>query len=158
GIAIGDISGKGIPAALLMASLQASLRGLAIGMPSLLASLMDNLNKLIYDTSPSNRYATFFYSQYDPATRKLAFVNGGHNPPIVLRAGGGIERLEVGGPVVGLFGPAKYEQSEITLAPGDTVIMFTDGVSEAMNNDDEEFGEDRLIETVRAYPNLPPKE
>ncbi len=158
GIAIGDISGKGIPAALLMASLQASLRGLTIGVPSLLASLMENLNKLVFDTSPSNRYATFFYSQYDPVTCKLSFVNGGHNPPIVIHKSGDVERLEIGGPVVGLFGPAKYEQSEITLAAGDTIILFTDGVSEAMNNEDEEFGEDRLIATVLAHPDLPPKE
>ncbi|MEO8027932.1 MAG: SpoIIE family protein phosphatase, partial [Bryobacteraceae bacterium] len=158
GIAIGDISGKGIPAALLMASLQASLRGLTIGVPSLLAALMENLNKLIYETSPSNRYATFFYSQYDPATRRLAYVNGGHNPPIVLRANGEVERLEVGGPVVGLFGPAKYEQGEVTLARGDTVVMFTDGVSEAMNEADDEFGEDRLIETVLAHKDLSPKD
>jgi sigma-B regulation protein RsbU (phosphoserine phosphatase) len=149
GIAIGDISGKGVPAALLMASLQASLRGLAISNPPELSPLMVNLNRLIYDASPSNRYATFFYGVYDPKSREFMYVNGGHNPPMIFR-GGEVLRLEEGGPVVGLFGPAQYAQGVVTLEVGDTMVLFTDGVSEAMNGADEEFDEPRLIEAVRS--------
>jgi sigma-B regulation protein RsbU (phosphoserine phosphatase) len=149
GIAIGDISGKGVPAALLMASLQASLRGLAISNPPELSPLMVNLNRLIYDASPSNRYATFFYGVYDPKSREFMYVNGGHNPPMIFR-GGEVLRLEEGGPVVGLLGPAQYSQGLVTLQPGDTMVLFTDGISEAMNAADEEFDEPRLIEAVRS--------
>jgi len=153
GIAIGDISGKGVPAALLMASLQASLRGLAISNPPALSTLMENLNRLIYDASPSNKYATFFYGVYDPKTHEFTYVNGGHNPPMIFR-GAEVLRLEDGGPVVGLFGPARYTQSSIQLQSGDTLVLFTDGVSEAMNNEDEEFDEPRLIDAVRRGANL----
>ena len=153
GIAIGDISGKGVPAALLMASLQASLRGLAIANPPALSTLMENLNRLVFDASPSNRYATFFYGVYNPVTREFMYVNGGHNPPMVFR-GVDVLRLEEGGPVIGLFGPAVYEQASIQLQPGDTMVLFTDGVSEAMNNADEEFDEPRLVESVRGGEGL----
>ena len=153
GIAIGDISGKGVPAALLMASLQASLRGLAIANPPMLASLMTNLNLLIYDASPSNRYATFFYGVYDPDSRDFLYVNAGHNPPMVFR-GDEVLRLEEGGPVVGLFGPAQYQQATTRLESGDTMVLFTDGVSEAMNAADEEFDEERLIAAVRSGSGL----
>ncbi len=147
GIAIGDVSGKGIPAALLMASLQASLRGQTMAGNRNLASLMSNLNRLIFDLSPSNRYATFFYAEYDPATKELNFVNGGHNPPMILRGKEWIH-LEAGGPVVGLFGAAEYEQSQVTLQAGDLFIGFTDGISEAMNSADDEWGEDELANWV----------
>ena len=157
GIAIGDISGKGIPAALLMASLQASLRGLAIANPPELSRLMENLNRLIYDASPSNRYATFFYGVYNAVTREFMYVNGGHNPPMIFR-GGDVLRLEEGGPVVGLFGPATYAQGIIFLEPGDTMVLFTDGVSEAMNNEEEEFDEERLIAAVRSGAGMTPIE
>ncbi len=153
GIAIGDISGKGVPAALLMASLQASLRGLAIANPPALSSLMTNLNQLIYDASPSNRYATFFYGVYDAKSRDFMYVNGGHNPPMIFR-GDQVLRLEEGGPVVGLFGPAQYAQGIVTLEHGDTMVLFTDGVSEAMNNEEEEFDEERLIAAVRGGAGL----
>ncbi len=149
GIGIGDVSGKGIPAALLMASLQASLRGQTISGQADLAKLMTNVNKLIYDTSPSNRYATFFYGQYDPAARLLTYVNGGHNPPMIFRDGE-VLRLEEGGPVVGLFKPSRYTQASIQMASGDVIVLFTDGISEAMNIADEEWDEERLVASVRA--------
>jgi phosphoserine phosphatase RsbU/P len=157
GIAIGDISGKGIPAALLMASLQASLRGLAIANPPELSRLMGNLNRLIYDASPSNRYATFFYGVYNATSREFMYVNGGHNPPMIFR-GNDVLRLEEGGPVVGLFGPAQYSQGVVFLEPGDTMVLFTDGVSEAMNNEEEEFDEARLVGSVRSGAGLNPSE
>jgi phosphoserine phosphatase RsbU/P len=158
GIAIGDISGKGIPAALLMASLQASLRGLTLDGSPLLAAMMTKLNRLIYASSPANRYATFFYGQLDTRARRFTYVNGGHNEPMVFRAGGGIERLAAGGPPIGLFGPAKYEQAFVELAPGDRIVMFTDGVSECMNSADEEFGEEGIIRIVESAPDAQSKE
>jgi phosphoserine phosphatase RsbU/P len=151
GIAIGDVSGKGISAALLMASLRASLRGQTLtGFD--LAHLVRNVNLQLYDSSDSNRYATFFFAQYDPATRQLTYVNAGHNAPLILRRGAAangnceILRLEDGGPAVGLLAEASYQQTVLTLQPGDTLIGYTDGVSEAMNPKDEEWGEDRMIE------------
>jgi phosphoserine phosphatase RsbU/P len=98
GIAIGDVSGKGIPAALLMATLRAYLRGQTTGHEAHLAGLMCNLNRLVYESSAPNRYATFFYGEYDAATSRLVYVNAGHNPPIVVRCSGEIARLDVGGP------------------------------------------------------------
>jgi sigma-B regulation protein RsbU (phosphoserine phosphatase) len=153
GIAIGDVSGKGIPAALLMASLRASLRGQTIEGASDLAALMNNVNKLVYESSSSNRYATFFYAQYDPATRILAYVNGGHNPPLIFRKTGKVMKLETGGPVVGLLPAFRYDQAFVTLERGDILVAFTDGISEAMNPVNEEWGEDRLIESVRRLQN-----
>lgn len=156
GIAIGDVSGKGIAAALLMASLQASLRGQALVGQGDLARLMTNVNQLVYDATPSNRYATFFYGQYHRDTRVFRYVNAGHNPPIVLRRDGKnatihVIRLETGGPVVGLFPTAPYQEGSLAMHAGDLFIGFTDGISEAMNHDDEEWGEERLIPAVASY-------
>jgi sigma-B regulation protein RsbU (phosphoserine phosphatase) len=156
GLVIGDVSGKGVPAALLMASLQASVRGQAEGVASV-AALMANVNRLVCDASPENRYATFFYAQFDPATRRLVYSNGGHNPPIVLR-GSDVLRLETGGPPVGLFRFSQYAQDEITLEPGDLLVLFTDGISEAENPAEDEWGEDALIAAARTCNGLPPVE
>jgi sigma-B regulation protein RsbU (phosphoserine phosphatase) len=153
GIAIGDVSGKGIAAALLMASLQASLRGQAIAGATDLAELMGNVNRLVYDASAENRYATFFYAQYEATTRHLTYVNAGHNPPIILHRTGDawrLTRLEAGGAVVGLLRNFPYSQAQVTMEPGDVLVAFTDGISEAMNPDEEEWGEENLIETVKS--------
>ena len=147
-MAIGDVSGKGIPAALLMASLQASLRGQIIRGGQNLAELVASVNRLICDASSPNRYATFFYAQYVPCTRLLTYVNAGHNAPILLRHREAI-RLEIGGPVVGLLPAATYEQGSIELRHGDLIVLFTDGVSESMNAADEEWGEEEIIATAR---------
>ncbi len=154
GIAIGDVSGKGFPAALLMASLQAGLRGQTISAAPDLAKLMSNLNRLIFEATPSNRYATFFYGQYEPAGRKFTFVNAGHNAPMVFR-NGEIIRLEDGGPVIGLFKAARYTQACAQLARGDVMVLFTDGISEAMNAVDDEWGEERLMDAVNACKQRP---
>ena len=152
GIAIGDVSGKGIAAALLMASLQASLRGQAMMGQGDLARLMKNVNQLVYEATPMNRYATFFYGQYNHDSRVFTYVNAGHNPPMILRrvqdGTTHVIRLETGGPVVGLFPNAPYQQASLVLEPGDVFVGFTDGISEAMNNEDEEWGEERLIPAV----------
>ena len=153
GIAIGDVSGKGIAAALLMASLQASLRGQAIAGKENLACLMTNVNRLVFEASTPSRYATFFYAEFDPRTRELSYVNAGHNPPFILR-GREVIRLGEGGPVVGLLPGARYEQAVCCMLPGDVLILFTDGITEAMTKADDEWGEDKLIAAVREYSAL----
>ena len=159
GIAVGDVSGKGIPASLLMATLRAYLRGQTAGRESHLPSLMANLNTLVYESSTANRYATFFYAQHDAATRALVYVNGGHNPPLLFKAAadnGEPTRLDVGGLVIGLMPECGYVQGQVVLGPGDLLVAFTDGISEAMNAADEEWGERRLIEAIRCHRALPP--
>ncbi len=160
GIAIGDVSGKGIGAALMMASLQASLRGQALHAGDDLAGLMGHVNTLVYEASTTNRYATFFYAQYDPKTLKFTYVNAGHNPPFLLRTKGGkfdVIRLETGGPVVGMLPSmlARYDQGEIQLEKGDLLIGFTDGISESMDPAEEEWGEDAMLEELKATASLP---
>ncbi len=163
GLAIGDVSGKGIGAALMMASLQASLRGQTLHSGDDLATLMYQINRLVYEASTTNRYATFFYGQYDPAAKKLIYVNAGHNPPVLLRPVGEdirIIKLETGGPVVGMLPPmlVNYSQGEIDLLPGDMLVGSTDGITEAMNCDDEEWGEDAMIESLKRLMDAEPKE
>jgi sigma-B regulation protein RsbU (phosphoserine phosphatase) len=159
GIAIGDVSGKGIGAALMMASLEASLRGQA-AVSHDLAELMTRVNKLVYEASSANRFATLFYAEYDPRSRQLSYVNAGHNPPVILRKSDQeceVLRLETGGPVIGLL-PQCYQHQSFPLEPGDQIVLFTDGVSESMNARDEEWGEDRLIEFAKTCQGLPASE
>jgi phosphoserine phosphatase RsbU/P len=154
GIAIGDVSGKGIAAALLMASLQASLRGQAMLGQADLARVISNVNQLVADATPINRYATFFYGEFNRDTRLFNYVNAGHNPPIILRRAADNElhviRLTTGGPVIGLFRNAPYQQACLMLEPGDLFLGFTDGISEAMNREDEEWGEERMIPALES--------
>ena len=161
GVAIGDVAGKGIAAALMMASLQASLRGEATRAPENLAVAITNINRLVYDSSASNRYATFFYGQYDPATGRFDYVNAGHNAPMLFRRNQGLYeviRLDVGGTVIGLIKSFPYQQGEVTMIPGDILVAFTDGISEAMNNSDDEWGEGALIQSVERCSGLPAQE
>jgi len=156
GIAIGDVSGKGIGASLMMASLQASLRGQAIHCGSDLAGLMRHVNTLVYEASTSNRYATFFYAQLDTKTRKMIYVNAGHNPPFLIRKSGEVLKLEEGGAVVGMLPTmfVNYTQGEVQLEAGDLLVGFTDGISEAMNPQEEEWGEDAMLaELKNVYDN-----
>jgi sigma-B regulation protein RsbU (phosphoserine phosphatase) len=168
GIAIGDVSGKGISSALLMASIRAALHGLTFSNSLTLARLIEGLNRIIYDSSTSNRFVTFFFGEYDPDTRTLQYVNAGHNAPILLRPATmgtngfcnpehpcSVERLDIGGPVLGIFPELHYEQGRLELQPYDTLIAFTDGISEAMTLDLEEWGEDRLIAAARTHNHLP---
>ena len=149
GLAIGDVSGKGISAALLMASLRACLRTMTRTRSGELRQLMTNLNSLIYEASAVNRYATFFFGIFNPAANRFDYVNAGHNPPVLLRksANDSYEclRLDCGGPVIGLLPEASYEQGSLLLRPGDLLLAYTDGISEAMNSADEEWGEDAMI-------------
>lgn len=156
GFALGDISGKGIAAALLMASLQALLRSHAPLRGQDVSGLVSDVNRLLFGSTDSSKYATFFYGLYDDHARSLTYVNAGHNPPMLFRphpavapedgANGRAEilRLEASGTVIGLLPNASYEQINVGLRPGDVLLIYTDGISEAMNSRDEEFGEDRL--------------
>jgi sigma-B regulation protein RsbU (phosphoserine phosphatase) len=155
-IVVGDISGKGISAALLMANLQAAMRSqlhsskqndpAAIGQS--LASVMTQLNQQIYLNSPPEKYATLFLSRYDANSRRLWYCNAGHLPPIVLSARG-TQTLEPTGTVVGLLPRATYEAKSIELIPGTLLAIFTDGITEALNRSDEEFGENRLMTALQ---------
>ncbi|MFN7964115.1 MAG: SpoIIE family protein phosphatase [Acidobacteriota bacterium] len=159
GVAIGDVSGKGIPAALLMASLRAALRGQALGGINDLGRLMEHVNTMVYESSSSNRYATFFYAEFDPADRVLTYCNAGHNHPMVIRgedASRQVLRLEAGGMVVGLMEGVPFVHATIALQSGDLVVMFTDGISEARNRADEEWGESALLAAIDAAPSSAP--
>lgn len=162
GIAIGDVSGKGISAALLMASLRASLRGVALDNPRDFARLMDKVNRLVYEASADNRYATFFFGAYDAGTGVLECVNAGHNAPVVLRGNGDgqlrVLRLEADGPVVGLLPFAPYSEQSLKLEPGDLLVAYTDGISEAMTHEEEEWGEERMIACAAQVKDKPAKE
>lgn len=170
GVALGDVSGKGIAAALMMASLEASIRAEAIRAGNDLAGMIGRVNRLIYDASAEDRYATLFYGQYDPALRRLSYVNAGHCAPILFRFAksldGGpvaprqgaikVDRLDqAGGPVVGLMPDCPYEQADVCMSPGDVLIVYTDGISEAMNQALEEWGEQRLIAAVSSADGQP---
>jgi sigma-B regulation protein RsbU (phosphoserine phosphatase) len=166
GVALGDVSGKGIAAALTMASLQASLRADAMRAGDDIASLITRVNAMLYDASTEDRYATLFYAQYDPATHRLSYVNAGHCPPILLRnaakngpKSGTVERLDqAGGTVVGLLPECTYEQAEVSLSPGDLLVIYTDGFSEAMSPKLEEWGENRLIDAITSCNGQPAKD
>jgi len=156
GIALADIAGKGIAAALIMSVVQASLRILLSEGELSLAQLTAKMNELLYRSSPSNSYATFFYAQLDKRCGRLRYVNAGHLPPYLLNANAGrVHELSTGGAVIGLFPDMKYEEAAVDLRPGDVLVAFTDGVTEALNASDEEFGEERLKDLLRQVVHLP---
>jgi sigma-B regulation protein RsbU (phosphoserine phosphatase) len=149
GLVLADISGKGISGALLMANLQANLRGqYALALDDL-PRLLRSVNMLFHKNTETNNYATMFFSLYDDATRTLRYVNCGHNPPVLLRASGVVERLEATATVLGLFEQWDCFVAERQLVPGDVLLIYTDGISEAAPGQDaEEFGEERLIASM----------
>lgn len=152
--AVGDVSGKGAGAAMIMANLQASLRALSrVDVP--LTELVAGINDLIHHNTPPEDYITFFVGIYDPELSKVSYVNAGHNPPFVFRKGGGRELLEAGGVILGSIPGMPYEQGEVVLAEGDLLLLFTDGVTEAMNEAEEEFGEERLADAVLEHFSSP---
>jgi sigma-B regulation protein RsbU (phosphoserine phosphatase) len=168
GVAVADVSGKGISAALLMANVQASLRSQALahnsgGYAASLADLVGAMNRLLCSSiGGAASYVTFFYAQFDEKTRRLTYVNAGHNPPLLMHVrraegNGGLRhvRLETGGMVVGLFEHVGYEQETLQLQGGDLLLAYTDGVTEASNPAEEEFGEDRLQAALAEAGDLP---
>src|SRR5579871_4355659 len=143
-IIVADVSGKGMPAALLMSSLQARVQVL-FDDPTELAALVTRLNRIIVANSPANRFISFFIGVLDPKTNQITYVNAGHNPPVLVHNDGTVEKLEGGGLLLGILAVAQYEQRVSRFEPGDVVVLFSDGVTEACRPDvDEEFGEDWL--------------
>jgi serine phosphatase RsbU (regulator of sigma subunit) len=158
GLVIGDIAGKGMPAALLMANLQANLRSqcaTAVDQPE---RFLQTVNRLFYDSTADNAYATFFYSEFDDNAGRLRYANCGHLPALVLRRAGAVERLEPTASVLGLFSTWECRTAELRLSEGDLLAIYTDGITEAFDDKDDEFGEARLVETLHAHRDLPPND
>jgi len=148
--AVADVAGKSIPAAMLMATFQASLKTLSTAQVAL-PELAANMNKYACSNSQGGlRFTTAFLAEYDAARRVFSYINAGHNNPILRRSTGSIERLDVGGLPLGIQAEAKYESASVALAPGDWLIIFTDGLVEAENAHQDEYGETRLLSAIAA--------
>jgi phosphoserine phosphatase RsbU/P len=157
-LVIADVAGKSIPAALLMATLQASLRTIA-GEGASLADLVLRLNRYACAHSlDGRRFTTAVLAEYEPATRRLSYVNAGHNAPILRRADGDMEKLDIGGVPLGIDSAAAYETSAKDLRPGDALIFFTDGVVEAFDESGQEFGDGRWLAAIRGLPEISAQE
>jgi phosphoserine phosphatase RsbU/P len=143
-LAVGDASGKGLAAALMISNVQSSLRTAASFAESDVATVAGAVNRQVYASSLADRYATLFYGVFDEAARILRYVNAGHNPPMVIRRDQSIVWLETGGPPVGMFPNFTYVESAVQLNPGDLVVAYTDGVTEAVNPAGEEWGVEGL--------------
>lgn len=148
-VAVADVSGKGIPAALIMSSLQAAFR-LAATRGDDPADWCRDLNQLLFRSLRDTEFVTAVFGILSPDRRRFVFCNAGHNPPLVLRESGEVEWLSTGGTILGAFADTKYARKEIALAPGDIAVLYTDGVTEAFSPGGEQFGEERLVESVRA--------
>lgn len=157
GMIVGDVAGKGTPAALLMSSLQARVHVLFED-PSDLAAKIGRLNRSTCANCPDNRFITFFMGIVNPATGDLKYVSAGHNPPLLVRAKGGYEELAAGGVILGILSMAKYEDAFAKMEPGDVLVLFSDGVTEAADPDDNEFGEERLADMVAKLRDRPAAE
>jgi sigma-B regulation protein RsbU (phosphoserine phosphatase) len=146
-LVIADVSGKGTPASLLMASVHASMQALAgTATP---AEVIERLNRFLFGRTHANRYVTLFYAELDVPSRRLHYVNAGHVPPYRIASDGTVNRLVEGGFALGLFDEAVYEAGQVSLEPGDIVAMVTDGVTEANSPDDREFSDEQVCEAVR---------
>jgi serine phosphatase RsbU (regulator of sigma subunit) len=110
---------------------------------------MGEINQYIFENSPPNKFLTLFYAELDPETGTLAYSNGGHNPPMMVRQNGDVERLETGGLPIGMMQGVAYEQAIVTFEPGDVLVIYSDGITESVNEREEEFEEERLIEVVK---------
>jgi len=155
GLVLGDISGKGMAAALLMANLQANLRSqLSTGWNGP-TQLLESVNRLFYENTIASAYATLFFAEYDDRLRRLRYANCGHYAPLLLRSNGEVERLNSTGTVIGLFDKLECDVDERQLEPGDTLVLFTDGVTESCDPQGEEFGEERLLDSLRRNLALP---
>ncbi len=147
-LVVADVAGKSIPAALLMATFQASLKTLS-AVPCSLAELVTGMNQYACNNSQGGlRFTTAFLAEFNPATRSLVYINAGHNTPFLRRSSGAVERLTIGGLPLGIMAAAGYESGSLILQEGDWLVIYTDGVVEAMNRRDEEYGEQRLLDVV----------
>jgi serine phosphatase RsbU (regulator of sigma subunit) len=152
---IGDISGKGIAAALLMANLQANLRSQSASALDQPQRLLRSVNQLFYENTADSAYATLFFAEYDDTGQRLRYANCGHLSALLLRNDNSLERLDSTGTVLGLFEEWDCSIGESQMSPGDILALYTDGITESFNASGEEFGEDRLIEAVRRNRELP---
>jgi sigma-B regulation protein RsbU (phosphoserine phosphatase) len=163
-LALGDVAGKGISAALLMSNMQASLRAQATilaergalrgAADGAVARMTASINEQMCRSADANRFATLFLALYEDRTRLLRYTNAGHNPPILMQSDGAVDRLVAGGTLVGAFADARYTQAETEIRPGALLIVFSDGISEARNDAGQEYGEERLIQFARKRPDL----
>ena len=149
GLSIADVVGKGIPAALLMSNLQASVRAFATNTTEP-AELCQQVNRILCGHIAEGRFISFFYCIVDSDDATLTFANAGHYPPILIRADGCVERLATGGPVLGVFPEGTYEQGRVALRSGDRIVLYTDGITDVCNAADEDFGDSRLVELAVA--------
>src|SRR6266536_1415145 len=157
GLVVADVSGKGVPAALLMAFLRASLRAAThTGYARHIS--MAKVNYLLWESIERNQYVTAFYGILDATDKTLSYTNAGHNPPLLLDASGDPRFLERGGIPLGMFSDTRYHEYFLTMTPGELLVIYTDGVTEAMNPNDEEFGRDRLAQSVKALTHLSARE
>jgi sigma-B regulation protein RsbU (phosphoserine phosphatase) len=158
GIALGDVVGKGIPSALLMASLYSAVRSFFLAQAATVTQLIGNINRLMCASTDPNKFVTLFYGLYDEKHRNFTYVNAGHNPPIRFRRDQNgslqISRLKTGGTVIGLFKEIKFQQETVKVQRGDVLVLFTDGLTEAKNPEGEEFGEERLCTLVKEHIGL----
>jgi len=155
GLVLGDISGKGMPAALLMANLQANLRSQYATAWQEPTQFLESVNTLFYQNTIESAYATLFFAEYDDRVHRLRYANCGHYSALLLRSAGRLERLDSTGTVLGLFADWKCDFVETQLQLGDTLLLYTDGVTESFDGRGEEFGEERLVETLRRNLSLP---
>src|SRR5581483_2684718 len=146
--------GKGVPGALLMANLQANLRSQYALAVENLPQLLSSVNRLFFQSTDDCSYATLVFADYDGASRLLRYSNCGHLSPLLVRSSGTVERLASNCTVLGMFERWQTEIAEVALGPGDTLVLYTDGITEAMNSENEEFGEERLITVVKGQSAL----
>ena len=152
GIAIADVSGKGVPAGLFMMSSRTLLKGASIALPDP-GRVLGEVNQLLEEDNEAMMFVTVFYAVFDPKTGLLTYANGGHNPPLLVRPDGTSDLLPTtGGVALGVMSDVEYEQQEVTLGPGELVVFYTDGVTEAIDGGNEEFGEGRLQALFRDNP------
>jgi sigma-B regulation protein RsbU (phosphoserine phosphatase) len=156
GIVIADASGKGMPAALMIAQIQAIIRS-EVNNGNPISTMLKNVNQQILHSSSAEKYATLFYGELDTAQARFSYSNAGHNYPILVRANGDVELLKEGGIVIGALPQSEYEFCTVTLHPHDILFLFTDGLSEALNNEGEEYGESRIREIIRKYRSEDPR-
>jgi sigma-B regulation protein RsbU (phosphoserine phosphatase) len=157
GLTIADVAGKGVPAALLMSNLQAAVRAFAQE-GTAPGSVCTSVNRLLCRNMASGRFVTFCYVRIDTAARRLTYANAGHNPPLLIRRSGSVDQLAPSGTVLGVFAESAYEQGDFAIAPGDRLVLYTDGITEGRNAAGDEFGEDRLADAASRHRALPAEE
>jgi sigma-B regulation protein RsbU (phosphoserine phosphatase) len=155
GVVIADASGKGLPAALLVTQIQAMLRS-EVGNANEISRILGNINKYVAKFTSSEKFATLFYGEYEPATRNFRYSNAGHNYPVLVRADGRHEFLSQGGLLIGAFDGVAYQDGVVQLNEDDLLFLYTDGLSEAMNENEEEYGEQRIIDYIIGKRHLSP--